>query len=186
MAHNVPSLETPRLILRPLEPADAPQVQAIFPQWEIVKYLSRRVPWPFPPDGAETFIRKMALPAMERGEEWVWSIRRKTAPERLIGLINLRKSEEEHRGFWLDPRLQGQGYMTEACDAVTEFWFEVLKFPVMHVAKAIENTASRRISEKQGMRKIETVEREYVCGGLPAERWEITAEEWRRGRRSAR
>jgi [ribosomal protein S5]-alanine N-acetyltransferase len=172
-------IETPRLLLRSLELADAQQVQAIFPQWEIVKYLNRKVPWPFPQNGAEIFIREMALPAMGRGDGWFWSIRRKSSPGQLIGVINLRKNEDEHRGFWLDPLMQGQGYMTEACDAVTDFWFEVLKFPVMRVAKAFENRSSRRISERQGMRMIATVERDYVCGRLPAELWEITAEEWR-------
>jgi ribosomal-protein-alanine N-acetyltransferase len=29
------------------------------------------------------------------------------------------------------------------------------------------------------MRVIATLERDYVCGRLPAELWEITAEEWR-------
>jgi [ribosomal protein S5]-alanine N-acetyltransferase len=47
------------------------------------------------------------------------------------------------------------------------------------VAKALENEASRRISQKQGMRVVASVERDYVCGRLPAEIWEITAEEWR-------
>jgi ribosomal-protein-alanine N-acetyltransferase len=69
--------------------------------------------------------------------------------------------------------------MTEACAAVTDFWFEVLKFLVLRATKATANGASRRISEKQGMRVIERMERDYVCGRLPAELWEITAEEWR-------
>jgi len=47
-----PVLQTTRLILRPLELADAEQVQIIFPHWEIVRYLANRVPWPYPPDGA--------------------------------------------------------------------------------------------------------------------------------------
>jgi len=76
--------------------------------------------------------------------------------------------------------------LTEACDAVTDFWFEVLKFPVLRVPKAITNLASRRISEKQGMRVVERMERDYVSGRLPSELWEITAEEWRaRKRRQA-
>ena len=179
MAPKVPTLETSRLILRPLELADAPQIQAIFPQWEVVKYLATKVPWPYPPDGAESFLRELVLPAMERGDGWFWSLRRKSAPEQLMGVINLRTNGEEHRGFWLDPRMQGQGYMSEACEAVTSFWFEVLGFPVMQVAKAAENMASRRISEKQGMRVIARVEREYIAGLLPAEIWEVTAEEWR-------
>ena len=68
--------------------------------------------------------------------------------------------------------------MTEASDAVTDFWFNTLKFPVLRVPKAIANTASRRISQRQGMRVVDTVERDYVSGRLPAEIWEITAEEW--------
>jgi len=69
--------------------------------------------------------------------------------------------------------------LTEACDAVTDFWFEVLRFPVLRAPKAVANTASRRISEKQGMRVIEYKEKDYVCGRLPSETWEITAAESR-------
>ena len=61
---------------------------------------------------------------------------------------------------------------------VTDYWFETLKFPVLRVPKAISNTPSRRISEKQGMRVIAVEERDYVSGRLPTEIWEITAEEW--------
>jgi hypothetical protein len=32
---------------------------------------------------------------------------------------------------------------------------------------------------KQGMRIIDRLERDYVCGRLSAEIWEITVEEWR-------
>lgn len=73
--------------------------------------------------------------------------------------------------------------MTEACEAVTDFWFLVLKFPVLRASKAMANEASRRISQKQGMRMIRTEERDYVSGRLLSEVWEITAEEWRAWRR---
>lgn len=74
--------------------------------------------------------------------------------------------------------------MSEACDTVTDFWFNVLKFRVLRVPKAIPNVASRRISEKQGMRVIAKMERDYVGGRFPAELWEITAEEWNSRRRA--
>jgi [ribosomal protein S5]-alanine N-acetyltransferase len=173
-----PELETKRLILRPLEMADADQMQILFPQWEIVRYLAR-VPWPFPPDGALTFIRDVALPAIERGEYWQWTLRLKSAPDRIIGSISLETNENENRGFWIEPPRQRQGLMTEAVDAVTDYWFETLKFPVLRVPKAIANTASRRISEKQGMRIVGIEERDYVSGRLATEIWEITAKEWR-------
>jgi [ribosomal protein S5]-alanine N-acetyltransferase len=174
-----PELETKRLILRPLEMADADQMQILFPQWEIVRYLARIVPWPYPSDGALTFIRDVALPAIERGEYWQWTLRLKSAPDRIIGSISLETNENENRGFWIDPAWQRQGLMTEAVDVVTDYWFETLQFPVLRVPKAIANTASRRISEKQGMRIVGIEERDYVSGRLATEIWEITAEEWR-------
>jgi len=181
---TIPSLETRRLLLRPLQLADADQAQILFPHWEIVKHLNAVVPWPYPPGGARAFYEQVALPAMERGEQWTWSLFLTTEPGQLVGSISLIRGEHENRGFWLGLPWQGRGLMTEASDAVTDFWFEVLRFPVLRVPKAIANTASRRISEKQGMRVIATVERDYVCGRLPAEIWEITAEEWKARRRS--
>jgi [ribosomal protein S5]-alanine N-acetyltransferase len=174
-----PALETTRLLLRPVDLADADQIQATFPRWEIVKLLNNKVPWPYPPDGAFTFLRDIALPAIERGDEWIWTIRRKEDPGAIVGMISLTRTENENRGFWIVPEWQGRGLMTEACDAVTDFWFETLKFPVLRAPKAIANEGSRRISEKQGMRIVSTGESEYVSGRLPSEIWEITAEEWR-------
>ena len=175
-----PELETQRLRLRPLAVEDAEQVQELFPQWEIVRYLNAVVPWPYPADGALTFIRDNALPAIARGELWYWTLRPKTTAEQVIGAITLSTKAEENRGFWLDPRWQRRGLMMEACDTVTEYWFEVLRRPLLRVPKAIANEASRRISVKQGMRIVSLEERDYVSGRLPSETWEITAEEWRR------
>jgi len=166
-------------VLRPLELVDAEQVQLIFPQWEIVRYLDSRVPWPYPPGGAFTFYRDVALPAVERGDAWHWTLRLKSDLGTIIGSVALMRGEHENRGYWIAPPWQGQGLMSEACDAVTDYWFTVLKFPQMRVAKAVANTASRRISEKQGMRMVATGERDHVSGRQLAEVWEITAEEWK-------
>lgn len=174
-----PTLETERLFLRPLELSDADQVQRLFPQWEVVKYLNDVVPWPYPPDGALTYYRDRALPAMARGDEWHWTLRLKEQPQQIIGAIGLIRGETDNRGFWLAPPWQGKGLMTEAVIAVNDFWFDVLGFPVLRAPKAIANVASRRISEKTGMRMVRVEERNLVSGRLPGEVWEITAEEWR-------
>jgi RimJ/RimL family protein N-acetyltransferase len=180
----VPRLESPRLELRPLELADAAQAQVLFPHWEIVRFIASHVPWPYPDDGALTHYRDHALPAMERGEEWHWSLRLKSDPGQLIGSISLMKGENNNRGFWIGLPWQRQGLMTEAVEVVTAYWFDPLRFPVLRAPKAVLNTASRRISEKTGMRLVALEERDYVGGRFPTEIWEITAEEWRR--RSAR
>lgn len=181
----IPTLETKRLILRPLELTDAEQTQVLFPQWEIVKFLAGPIPWPYPPDGAYRHYHDNALPAMERGEAWHWTLRLKGSTQNLIGSINLRLSDKENRGFWLGLPWHRQGLMTEACNAATDFWFDSLQRDVLRVSKAVGNIASRRISEKTGMRMVGTEERNYVSGRLLAEIWEITDAEWRAHRTSS-
>jgi [ribosomal protein S5]-alanine N-acetyltransferase len=178
-----PVLETERLILRPLELVDAEQVQELFAQWEVVRLLNARIPWPFPEDGALMNIRDTALPAMERGEQWDWTLRLKESPDKIIGRIGLYL-RENNRGFWMGLPWQGRGLMTEAVIAVTDYWFDVLEFPVLRAPKAVENAGSRRISEKMGMRVVEVKDSDYVGGRLPTEVWEITAEEWRAWRQT--
>ncbi|MCU1761837.1 GNAT family N-acetyltransferase [Pseudomonas sp. 14P_8.1_Bac3] len=173
-----PELYTERLILRPLALADAEAIQQQFPHWEVVQYLNALVPWPYPADGALTYLRDNALPAMARGEEWHWSIRLKSAPEQLIGNVSLMDEQDNNRGFWLGPQWRGLGLMTEASAAVTEYWFETLGRTLLRVPKAAANTGSRKISERTGMRLIRTDQGDFVGGRMARELWEITREEW--------
>lgn len=179
------SLETERLHLRPLCLADAPLIQKIFPTWEIVQWMADVVPWPYPSDGAMTFVSTIALPAMEQDEAWHWSIRPKSDPDRLIGVVSLNEGGDNNRGFWIDPAWQGRGLATEASEAVTDFWFNHLGRDALRVPKAIANTASRRISEKQGMKVVQALKLPFVSGLHDAELWEIDADGWRRYRSAA-
>lgn len=182
MNTSIKSLETERLILVPLNESHAPQVQEKFPKWEIVKYLLNKVPWPYPENGAIEYIRNIVLPNMKSGLEYYWAIFPKTSPNELIGIINLRKSDDENRGFWLDINWQNQGLMTEAAWVVTDFWFCELKMARMIVSKSIENHASSAISRKLGMRLVETSARNFVNGEMSAEIWELTRDEWLRNK----
>ena len=179
----IATLQTKRLLLQPLQLADAEQTQRLFPQWEMVKFLSKQIPWPYPADGALIYYRDVALPAVERGQQWHWTLRLRRSPEEHVGSIGLiSKDGHATRGFWLGLPWQGQGLMTEAAIAVNDYCFGVLGFSVLRVPKAVVNIASRRVSEKTGMRVIATEEREYVSGRFLTEIWEITADEWRERR----
>ena len=179
MTSPFPDLTTETLLLRPLVLEDHSAIQAIFPQWQIVRHLNPFVPWPYPDDGALTFVRDVALAAMREGKAWHWSIRTRQEPGTLIGVISLMLNPDDNRGFWLDPVHWGKGLMREASDAVTDYWFDVLDQPVLRVPKAIDNRASRAISTGSGMRAVWCGEKRYVEGPLPSELWEITADEWR-------
>ena len=183
----IAALETDRLVLQPLQLADAEQSQLLLPQWEMVKFMGARIPWPYPADGAFTYYRDVAIPGMERGKEWHWTLRLRQAPEEHIGAISLiGKDGYAARGFWLGLPWQGRGLMTEAVVAVNDYCFDVLGFSALRAPKAVVNLSSRRISEKTGMRVIAVEERDYVSGRLLSEVWELTADEWRAKRQGVR
>ena len=172
-----PTLETARLLLRPLELADAEQIQQVFPQWEVVRYLTNTVPWPYPPDGALAFCRDHALPAVERGEQWIWTLRLKDDAERIIGLIHLMMSPLDNRGFWLDLRWHRRGLMTEACESSPTTGSTRSSSPCS-VRRRPSPTLHLDASLRSRVCGWSTEERDYVSGRLPAEIWEITADEW--------
>jgi len=138
---------------------------------------------PYPEDGVFQFYRDIAIPSIERGDEWHWTIRLKGTPDLPIGVISLHRISVDNRGYWLGIPWQGRGLMTEAVAAVNDYWFDVLGFQVLRAPKAIANESSRRISIKTGMRMIGLEERDFVSGRLMAEIWEINAEEWRQARK---
>jgi ribosomal-protein-alanine N-acetyltransferase len=129
------------------------------------------------------YYRDVALPAMERGEEWTWTLRLREAPHQIIGAISLGCREDNNRGFWIGLPWQGQGLMSEAVFAANDFWFEVLGFSKLRVPKAVANISSSRISAKTGMRLVSLEKHEFVSGRLQAEIWEMTVEEWREHKR---
>lgn len=176
---TITPLFTARLHLLPLTIDDAPAIQRIFQKWEILRWMDGKIPWPYPADGAETFLKGIALPAMVRGEAWHWSVRPKGELNRLIGVISLMDVPDDNRGFWLDTEWQGQGMMTEASDAVTDYWFGTLGRTHLRVPKAARNAASRRISERQGMRVVRRFQKALVSGRQDMELWEISRDEWR-------
>jgi ribosomal-protein-alanine N-acetyltransferase len=171
-----PALAAPRRLLLPLTLDDAPAIQEHFPRWEIVRHLASAVSWAYPPDGALTFVRDVALPAMQRSDAWHWSLRPREAPGQRVGVASLRRGDRDNRGLWVGLPWQGRGLATEPCRARERFWFEELGFPVLRIPKAAANVPSRRMSVRAGMRVVEAIELEGVSGRVPGE---LTAAAWR-------
>jgi RimJ/RimL family protein N-acetyltransferase len=157
-------------------------VQELFPSFTMLRYMNAAIPWPYPEDGAISFIR-MVLPRMSAQEEYYWAIYRKGYEEGMIGTIGLTPgSDSDHRGFWLAEAFWGQGYMTEAVAAVNDFAFDRLGMPEMLLGNARDNVGSHRLKEKAGAEIIGFEESDYVSGRLPSVKWRLTAEAWRKHR----
>lgn len=176
---SFPQLESPRLVLRPLELSDAPDIQKHFASWSIIQHLSVSVPWPYPANGAETFTRA-ALAEIERGDAMYWTIRLRSAPEEAVGLLGYIVADRPggNRGFWLAEHLHGQGLMTEAVEAFQDFVFFELGLERIEVGNAINNPASRRVKEKTGARFIGHDKLAHRDGENTSEIWEVTRERW--------
>ena len=68
---KTPTLETERLILRPISLDDTPAVQEHINNWNIVRYIN--APWPYPDDGALTHTQEL-LQAEEAGNQLIWTV----------------------------------------------------------------------------------------------------------------
>jgi RimJ/RimL family protein N-acetyltransferase len=175
-----PVLHTPRLVLRPLRSKDAPVIQKRFANWEVVRWLNANVPWPYPENGAATFVAS-AVDEMVRGEKSHWALVPRKGPADLIGVISLWPDDgatHDQRGFWLDPAFHGRGLMTEAADRVTDYAFRKLGWPWLWLSNAQDNHASRRIKEKQGARLVDMMIGRYVGGETTRMVWLLERDDW--------
>lgn len=182
---QTPQLETERLILRPLALSDAPAIQRHFDNWNIIRHLSTVVPWPYPADGAETFVR-MQFDKISAGEEiHLWVLVLKGGDGEAIGNIHLRPRAEGlkgNRGFWLAEPYWRRGLMTEAITAVNDFAFLALGLDHFYVCNATTNEGSRRVKQKTGAKFVGFIELAHHGGQSKSERWIVRREDWLRGR----
>ena len=174
------TLETDRLILRPVHMSDAPDLQRHFAHWEVIQHLSTQVPWPYPNDGVEHWLRTLILPGMAQGNLMVWAIVLRENPGEAIGILEYRcaPGTTDDRGFWIARPHQGRGYMTEAVFAFQDHVFFTLGIEELTVHNARVNTRSRRIKEKTGARFVGLVELPHHNGHSETERWIVTRERW--------
>jgi ribosomal-protein-alanine N-acetyltransferase len=183
---KLPTFETKRLVLREVTLEDAPAYQRNFADYEVVRFLSHRVPWPYPENGVAEFLRDLVLPHLGR-DRWLWGICLKENPGEVIGAVDLwREGRPEHRGFWLAKRFWGRGFMAEAVVPVMDYAFSDLGFGKIVLSNALGNTQSRRIKEKTGARYVGLRDFQFVDPSFTqSELWEITKEEWKKFRRGS-
>jgi len=176
---SVKTLKTKRLILRPPVIQDAASIQKYVNDWEVVKYLSNQIPWPYPENGAVDFLENVVFPSQGK-DNWFWAICFKDRPEHLIGLLELwLECSPCNRGFWLGREFWGQGIMPEAAEAVNSHAFNELGFERLVFSNAVENKNSRRVKEKTGATFLNHSTNIFVGGEKKAtEIWELRKENW--------
>ncbi len=176
---KIPKLETNRLILRSIEDRDIPSYQKNFVDYEVIRFLSATVPWPYPENGVEFFIHNILRPG-EGKDRFNWGIFEKDNPDELIGVVNYwRQGRPENRGFWLAKKCWGKGLMTEAVEVTLDFIFSATDFDKLIFANAVGNERSRRIKEKTGAKLVGVAPAKFVDPSFTEhEIWELYRNDW--------
>ena len=158
-------IETKRLVLRPLEKADAPLISLYIGDWRVSKYLDR-APYPYPDGAAASFIESTLRPDFK---DYVWAI---SKDGQLIGVLALgRKSATVGNiGYWLAPQLWGGGFMPEALEAVIGF-VSARGFKLLTASVHQDNAGSAKVLMKCGFSYIGETECSSVSRGAIVPAW---------------
>ena len=148
-----PTLETERLLLRPLMPQDAPALQRLAGRREIAD-TTISIPHPYSEAQAREWIAGTAG-LFAQGKAVVFGLQVKRTGN-LVGGAGLRDIDAEHSlaelGFWVAVEGWGHGYATEAVRAVLAFGFERLGLNRIYAHHMVRNPASGRVLSKVGMK----------------------------------
>ena len=150
---------TPRLLLRPGFPEDAPALAAAIADEAIVRNLAT-APWPYRMRDAEAFLASPRDPVLP---SFLIYERTDGAPQ-LVGSCGLgrRPSGAVEMGYWIARPFWGRGIATEACLALLEI-ARTLGLPSLEGSHFIDNPASARVLEKLGFEPLGIVAPRMSC-----------------------
>jgi [ribosomal protein S5]-alanine N-acetyltransferase len=149
--------ETERLIIRYWTPEDADDAFTIYGDPEVTRYLAG--------DARDTtveqtreWLEKKTTTQGEKAPLGLWAVEERSS-SRVIGhaLLQYAKINGEDRvevGYALARAAWGKGYATEIAQAMLHDGFDTLNLTDIYGVVIPENTASRRVLEKLGMRNL--------------------------------
>ena len=145
-----PQLETSRLLLKQILPADAPALFGLRSDKEVMQYIDR--PLQQSVEDALALIQ-LITNMLEKNEAVTWGIFLKDGSP-LMGNIGFWRIQKENFraeiGYLLHPSLQGKGFMTEAMKAVLLYGFNTMNLHSVEANVNPANVASIRLLEKTG------------------------------------
>ena len=157
-------LETERLELRSATLADAPNLQALFSNPEVLRYLPPR-PAITLEQAEQAIERRMKMEAelgyapfiivKKDGDEFIGS----------GGVVPVKDAPDVEIAYHFLPSAWGKGYATEAATTILAFGFESVGLKEIIGLAFPDNVASWRVLERVGMRYVGTATY-YAIEGL--------------------
>ena len=150
---------TPRLLLRPGFPEDAPALAVAIADKAIVSNLAT-APWPYRMRDAEAFLARPRDPVLPT----LLIFERTSGAPQLVGSCGLgrRPSGSVELGYWVAAPFWGRGFATEACTALVDI-ARTLGLPSLEGSHFIDNPASARVLEKLGFEPVGIIAPRLSC-----------------------
>lgn len=179
-----PSLETERLLLRPLTEGDVDDVHAYQSDPDVARYV------PYEPRTREEVAAKLAewsgaVTLAAEGDFWQLGVEKREERGRVIGDVYFTIRSLEHAtaaiGWSLHPAEGGRGYMTEAATAVLGVAFTRIGLHRVIADLDPRNLSSAALCRRLGMRlEAHHVEDIWFKGGwTDTAIYAMLAREWR-------
>ncbi len=172
----IPTLHTPRLTLRPFTPADLDRLAEILADPDVMRYMPGGQP--MSRERAERNLQFILSHWEQYGYGW-WAVLPK-ADGRLIGWCGLtfvKELDEVEVAYLLDKPYWKQGIASEAAHISLRYAFEELELDRVIALAHVENIASQRVMQKNGM----VYEKEIHLWGLDLAYYAITREAFEQG-----
>lgn len=159
-------IETERLVLRPLRPADSAAMFRYRSDPEVCRYQM----WePSSAAEVEDFIAGMAAREPDTPGTWYQLAICRRDTGQLVGDCGLRfplgRDYETEIGISLAPEFHGMGYATEALEAALSYLFETLGKHRVFGSIDPRNHASLRLMERIGLRREAHFRESLWCRG---------------------
>jgi ribosomal-protein-alanine N-acetyltransferase len=184
-------IETPRVVLRPLELRHADELFAYASDPEVARTMS----WAAHVDPGETraWVQAM-IDARAAQTELVWAIEHNGKAIGCVGLHRITwtfrawRIDRAELGYWIGKPFWAQGLMSEAAQAAAKWGFEALGLHKITIGCIDGNVASKRIIEKLGFRFLAVYEDDVWRDNQWWNhlRYEQTAKEWSDSARTLR
>ena len=159
-------LETERLILRELSPADETAIRRVL-QDEAVMYAYEHA---FSDEEVHAWLQNQLRRYREDGFG-LWGVVLKESGA-LIGQCGLTRQQVEEKkvvevGYLFEKEFWHRGYATEAAVACKEYAFGTLGFGEVYSIIRDNNLPSRRVAERNGMRVCGEIVKHYYGMDMP-------------------
>ncbi|MBS4207339.1 GNAT family N-acetyltransferase [Bacillus sp. FJAT-50079] len=169
------TITTKRLALRLFQKFDAATIAKLCNNYEIYRH-TLLLPYPYTLDHALSWIEHH-LDHFNTNKSFEFAITDKDSGE-LYGAIGLSNNQMFHHGelgYWIGEPFWGNGYATEAAQALVQFAFDEKQYHKVFARHFQSNPASGKVMQKIGMKQegilVEHVRKEdryedLVCYGI--------------------